>query len=162
MQMRFRLTTLAAGWVGSLVGLILILPLGLIVLEWIIFPLALMIAAILAALGTGWAGTYLAHDETRTRLEPVVGSTVVVAVVLALLFLVLVSVGVASFGPLFVPALLFSAILALSASIATWRYRRPRQNSAGDGRLTVALLVLATVSVPCVVFLAASFGLAGA
>ncbi|MEZ4664568.1 MAG: hypothetical protein R2911_44115 [Caldilineaceae bacterium] len=53
-------------------------------------------------------------------------------------------------------------ILAFSAGIATWRYRRQQISAGGNVRLTVTLLVLAVLSAPCVVFLAASFRFAGA
>lgn len=140
----------------------IVLPLGLIVIEWLIFPLGLVIAAVLAALSAGWVGTYLAHDQTWTQLAPVIGVTVAVAVGVALLFLVFVRLGMTGFGPLIIPVVIFSLILALSASIATWRFRRPQQDKRGDVRLTVALLVLAVASVPSVVFLASRLGLAGA
>ncbi|MCL4302269.1 MAG: hypothetical protein KJ077_41660 [Anaerolineae bacterium] len=162
MQLLFRLGILAAAWLGSIIGLILVLPLGLIVAEWLIFPLALVIAALLAALGAGWTGTFLARDQTRTNLVPVISLTEAVAVGVALIFLMMVRLGMASFGPLIFPAVIFSLILTLSASAATWRFRHPKQASGGEVKLTVILLVLAVVSVPGVIFLASLFGLAGA
>lgn len=158
----YRLGTLVAGWLGSLLGLVLVLPLGLIVVEWLIFPLALLIAALLAALSAGWAGTYLARDQTQTNLVPVIGITAALGVGLALLFLWLVRMGRANFGPLIVPVLIFSLILALSAAFATWYSRTVQQHRGRALRLTVILLVLALISVPGIVFLAARFGLAGA
>lgn len=162
MQLLFRLGTLGAAWLGSLIGLFLVLPLGLIVIEWLIFPLALVIAALLAALSAGWAGTYLASNQMQTRLVPVIGVTEIAGIGVALLFLLLVRLGLASFGPLIVPIALFSLVLTLTATIATWRFRGPQQNSGRDAKLTVTLLVLAVVSVPVVVFLASLLGLAGA
>ena len=162
MQFLFRLDTLIAAWLGSIIGLILVLPLGLIVAEWLIFPLALVIAALLAALSAGWAGTFLARNQTQTYLRPVIGITEVVAIGVALIFLLMVRLGVTGFGPLIVPAVIFSLILSLSASAATWRFRRSKQGTGSEVKLTVALLVLAVVSLPGVVFLASLLGLAGA
>lgn len=162
MSFLFRLGTLVAAWFGSMIGLILVLPLGLIVAEWLIFPLALVIAALLAALGAGWAGTFLARDQTQTRLQHVIGLTEVVGIGVALIFLLMVRLGIIGFGPLIVPAVIFSLILTLSASVATWRFRRPKQSTGSEVKLTVMLLVLAVVSVPGVVFLASLLGLAGA
>lgn len=162
MQLLYRLGTFVAAWVGSLIGLVLVLPLGLIVMEWLIFPLALVIAALLAALSAGWAGIYLANDQTQTRLVPVIGVTEVAGIGVALLFLLLVRLGMASFGPLVGPIALFSLVLTLTATMATWRFRAPQQNRGGEVKLTVTLLVLAVVSVPVVVFLASLLGLAGA
>jgi hypothetical protein len=92
----------------------------------------------------------------------VIGVTEVVGIGMALIFLIMVRLGLASFGPLIVPAVIFSLILALSASVATWRFRRSKQSLSSEVKLTVMLLVLAVVSVPSVVFLASLFGLAGA
>jgi hypothetical protein len=162
MAQLYRVGTFVAAWVGSLMGLFLVLPLGLIVVEWLIFPLALLIAALLAALGAGWAGTYLARDQTQTLLLPVISSTVEAAMGLALIFLLSVWVGLTSFGPLIVPVLFFSLVLALIATFATWRFRSPQQNRRTAVRLTVTVLVLAVVSVSGIVFLASLLGLAGA
>jgi hypothetical protein len=162
MQLLFRLGTLVAAWLGSIIGLILVLPLGLIVAEWIIFPLALAIAALLAALGASWTGTFLTQDQTETRLLPVIEVTEIVGIGMALIFLLMVRLGVTGFGPLIVPAVIFSLILTLSASAATWQFRSPKQGTGSEVKLTVMLLVLAVVSVPSVVFLASLFGLAGA
>jgi hypothetical protein len=68
---------------------------------------------------------------------------------------------VASFGPLIVPAVMFSLILTLSASVAMWRFRHPKQNPGSEVKLTIMLLVLAVVTMPSVVFLASLFELAG-
>jgi hypothetical protein len=162
MQLLFRLGTLVAAWLGSIIGLVLVLPLGLIVVEWLIFPLALAVAALLAALSAGWTGTLLAQDQSLTRLLPVIGITEVVGIGVAPIFLIMVRLGMASFGPLIVPAVIFSLILTLSASAATWQFRSPKQGTGSEVKLTVMLLVLAVVSVPGVVFLASLFGLAGA
>lgn len=162
MSQLYRVGTLIAAWVSSLIGLFLVLPLGLIVVEWLIFPLALVIAALLAALGAGWAGTYLARDQTQTLLLPVISTTVEMAAGLALFFLLSVWAGLTSFGPLVMPVLFLSLVLALSATFATWRFRGPQQNRRTAVRLTATLLVLAVVGVPGVVFLASLLGLADA
>ncbi len=158
----YRLGTFVAGWLGSLLGLFLVLPLGLIVVEWLIFPLALVIAALLAALSAGWAGTYLARDQMQTNLIPVISITAVLGLGLALIFLWLVRVGFASFGPLLTPIALLSLMLSLSATLATWHFRTSQQARGNAIKLTIILLLLAIISVPSIVFLASSFGLAGA
>ncbi len=162
MSLLFRLGTLLASWVGSIIGLFLVLPLGLIAAEWVIFPLGLVIAGLLAALSAGWAGAFLARDQTQTQLWPVIWITETVAIGLALIFILLVRLGAASFGPLIVPILIFSLSLALCAGVATWRFRSPKQDTRSEVKLTVILLVLAVVSVPGVIFIASLFGLTGA
>ncbi len=162
MQLLYRVGPLMAAWVGSMLGLVVVLPLGLIVSEWLIFPLGLVIAALLAALSAGWTGTFLARDRTQTRLVPVIGVTVLVGSGLALLFLMGVRVGLASFGPLIVPVAFFSLVLTLSATFATWRFRTSQQGRSQAVKLTIMLLLLAVVSVPGIVLLASRLGLAGA
>ena len=162
MSLLFRVGTLLVAWFGSIIGLFLVLPLGLIVAEWVIFPLGLVIAALLAALSAGWAGTFLARDQTQTQLWPVIWVTEVVAIGMALIFLLMVRLGVASFGPLIIPIMIFSLILALCAGAATWRFRSPKQDTRSEVKLTVMLLVLAVVSVPSIIFIASLFGLTGA
>jgi hypothetical protein len=162
MSLLFRLGTLLAAWVGSMVGLFLVLPLGLVVAEWVIFPLGLAIAALLAALSAGWAGTLLAKDQTQTQLGPVIRLTETVAIGLALIFLLIAWLGMASFGPLIIPILIFSLILALCAGAATWRFRGQKQAIRSEVKLTMMLLGLAVVSVPGVIFIASLFGLTGA
>lgn len=130
MQLPYRFSTWLAAWLGSLIGLFLVLPLGLIVIEWMVFPLALIIAAVLAGLSAGWTGTLLARDQTQTQLLPVIGCTILTGIGLAAIFLVLVQVGIANFGPLLVPIAIFSLILSLSAAVATWRLR---QRSKAEG-----------------------------
>jgi hypothetical protein len=162
MHLLFRFGTVVTAWLGSAIGLVLVLPLGLIVIEWLILPLALVIAGLLAALSAGWAGIFLARDQSQTRLWPVIGLTEAMAVGVALCFLSLVRWGVADFGPLIVPAIIFSLVLTLTATLATWRFRRSKQSLSSEIKLTVTLLALAVVSVPAVIFLASLFGLAGA
>jgi hypothetical protein len=162
MNLRFWLGTLIAGWIGSLIGLFLILPLGLIVVEFVSFPLALGMGALLAALGAGWAGTLLATDGARTRLWPVVGVAEVTALLLALLFLASAALGMALLGPWLVIGVACSVMLALSATLATGRFREARQQASANGRLTLALLGLAVVLVPTVIWVASRFGLTGA
>ena len=162
MSLLFRLGTLLAAWVGSMIGLFLVLPLGLIAAEWVIFPLGLAIAALLAALSAGWAGTLLARDQTQTQFWPVIWVTEAAAIGMALIFLLMVRLGPASFGPLIIPILIFSLILTLCAGAATWHFRSPKQDNRSEVKLTVMLLVLAVVSVPGVIFIASLFGLTGA
>jgi hypothetical protein len=61
-----RLATFLAALVGGGAGLLLVLPLGLVVVEWVVFPTALAVGALLAALAAGWVGTWTAGDGTRT------------------------------------------------------------------------------------------------
>lgn len=150
----------AGSLICSVVGTFFVLPLGLVTSEYVIFPLALFVAGIFAALGAAWAGNFLAGDGTRTRLLHVVGSTEAGAAVLALLFLAVAGVREALLGPVFYPGLFSAIALAVVAAIATVRFRRRKRNK--DRLVTALLVALAVVSVPMAIFLAWLAGLAGA
>jgi hypothetical protein len=147
--------------IGSAAGIFLILPLGLIASEYVIFPLALGVAAILASLCAAWAGNFLAGDGTGSRLLRVVGATEGVAAIIAVLMLAGASLRLVLLGPLIYVAVACTLALAIAACVATWRFRGPGR-AGGDARLTVGLLALAVVSVPAVIFIAWLAGLTGA
>jgi hypothetical protein len=150
----------AAALICSVAGTFFVLPLGLVASEYVIFPLALFVAGIFAALGASWAGNFLAGDGSCTRLLHVVGITEAGAALLALLFLAVADVREALLGPVFYPGLFCALALAVVAAIATVRFRRRKRNK--DRLITVMLVVLAVVSVPVAIFLAWLAGLAGA
>jgi hypothetical protein len=139
----------------------LILPLGLIVSEYVVFPLAFGVAAVTAALGAGGAGNFLAGDGTRTRLLQVVGITLLAAAALAALFLINAGLRLVILGPVFYPALICALLLAIAAALATWRMRST-QRGTREGLLTLGILAVVVASVPVVVFIAWLAGLAGA
>lgn len=67
------LGTFLLALVISTIALILLFSLGLVVVEIVIFPLALGVAALLTAVGASWIGNFLARDHTRTQILKVVG-----------------------------------------------------------------------------------------
>jgi hypothetical protein len=152
---------LVAALVISITSLFLLLPLGLIVVEFINFPLALGVTALLAAIVASWAGNFLARDQTRTNILRVVGVTEIVAAVITLVFLI-GSIRDALLGPLIYIGLISALVLALSATAATSFFRITAQDSKGEIRLTLGLLALAIISIPLVIGLASLFGLTGA
>ena len=162
MQLLMALVTFLVALIGAMSGLFLLLPLGLVVHELVIFPLALAIAALLAAIAANWAGSGLARDETRTRLLPVVGATEGVALVALLVVIANFALRLAIFNRIMIIAVFCGLMLALGATVATWRFRRSKESPSSDGLLTLALLGLAVVAVPVVIFVASLFGLTGA
>jgi hypothetical protein len=156
------LAVFLAALVGGGLGLVLILPLGLIVVEWVVFPTALAVGALLAALGAGWVGTWTAGDGTRTRLGPAVVAVEAVGLALALVVLGSASLRSALLGPVIGLAGVAGLILAVAASVATATLRRAAGGRQRDLALTLALLALAAAGVPAVVALAGLAGLTGA
>lgn len=157
-----RLAIYLAGLIGAGLGLLLILPLGLVVVEWVVFPLALAVGALLAALAAGWVGTWLAGNGTRTRLAPVVAITEAVGLGLALIVLGSAALWTVLFGPVIGIAGVASLVLAIAAGTATGVWRRPATAPHGDRAATLILILLAIVGAPIVVFLASLAGLTGA
>ena len=157
----FWLGTALAALLGSALGVFPIVTLGLVVAEYVIFPLALGVAAIFASLAAGWAGNALDQHTPRTDLLRVAGVTLAAAAVLAVLFLANAALRLVLLGPVFFVGLFATVVLALTATLATARFRSPRAGSS-DARLTVMLLALAVLSVPTVIFLAWLAGLTGA
>jgi hypothetical protein len=155
------LATFLAGLAGSTLALGLVLPLGLIASEFVIFPLALGIAALFAALAAGWAANLLAVDGTRTRLLAAVGATEAIAFVMLAAILVIPVFRDAVLGPVIYIGLLCALIIALAATLFVWRLRGPERGPR-DVMITLALVGLAVVSVPGVVFVAWLAGLTGA
>jgi hypothetical protein len=162
MRLIGRLATFLAGLVGGGLGLLLVLPLGLVVIEWVVFPTALAVGALLAALAAGWVGTWTAGDGTRTRLGAVVAVVEAAGLTLALVVLGSAALRGTLLGPVIGIAGVASLLLAAAASVATWRCRRPADGPRRDLALTLALLAVAAVGVPTVVALAGLAGLAGA
>jgi hypothetical protein len=150
-----------AALVGSALGLFLVLPLGLIAAELVVFPLALGVAALLAALAAGWAANWLAAGGTRTQLGQVVAATEAAAAVLAVSLLASATFQQALLGPVGYIGLICALALALAATLATGRLRTAKHRS-GEVGLTVGLLLLAVLLVPGVLFVAWLAGLTGA
>ncbi len=162
MHMLMNAAAFIAALVGAMAGLMLILPLGLAVHEFVIFPLALGVAALLAALGAAWTGTLLAQGQSRTRLMPVVGVAEATAVLLAILVLANSVLRLGIFDRLIYLALAIEFILALAATVGMQAFRRPGEGKRDDLRWTLLLLGMAILLVPIVVYVASLFGLTGA
>lgn len=161
MRLPFVVGTFVSALIGSTLGIFLVLPFGLIASEFVIFPLALAVSAILGSICAAWAGNFLAGDGTRTRLLQVVGVTEGIAAIIALAILGGVSLRLVLLGPLINVALVCTAALALAACVATWGFRSAERDPR-EGRLTLGLLALAAVSVPATIFIAWLAGLTGA
>ena len=162
-----RLATFGAALLGSLAGVLVVLPLGLVAAELVVFPLTIGVAALLAALAVGWAGSLLAPDGSRTRLLPTVRAAGAMATVVAALLLAYLALAERVLPRvLAVPPIVLGAVsallLAAGATAATWRYRTAERRLARDVRLTLALLALAGASVPAVLVAASLVGLTGA
>jgi hypothetical protein len=147
-----QLGVVGAAFVGGMFGALSVFPLGLVVHEFVIWPLTLIIGALFAAILAAWIGTLLAPDQMRSRLLAIVGAAEAIAVVVALVYLLALPLW--SVLPWIFSARIYSLglcmlIVALSASWATGRYRSSRGRLGWDGGIMLggavviaALLIL--------------------
>ena len=158
----FRTGTFLAGFVASVVGLFFVLPFGLIASEYVIFPLAMAVAGLLAAIAAGWTGNLMAGDGTRTHLYHTAAAVEVAAAAIATVVLIAAAVTGSLFGPWFYIALFCSVLRAIAAAAAVWRFRVPPNMAGREWARTGLLLAIAIAAVPVVIFLAWLAGLTGA
>ena len=159
---------LAAALLGGNVGGMLILPFGLVLVEFVVFPLTFCIAGIFAAIDAGWAGHLLVPG--RSRLLPILGASEVAAAAVSVLLLAVLAL-VRPQSPAEAPALFLPSpvvllgigvvFIALSAGWAAWRCRSPESRPGRDAAITLGLLALAVLLVVATLFVAGLFGLAG-
>ncbi len=155
------LASYAGALAGGFLGLVGVMIFGLVVHEAVIMPLALVIGALLAALGAVWAARLTGGAGERPSLLPTVGIVELASIVLVPMIYVLF-IRPAFRGP---PIYLIAAValfLALISAIAALSLPRPRTSSLRERRLTLGLLLLAVLSVLVVMLAASLFGLTGA
>lgn len=136
-------------WVLALVacvfGTVPAATMGLTVPGQVSLPLAMGLGALVATLVAGWAGNLLfARDGSHTRLLAVLGMTEAAAMVVACIVLLVFLLG----GPFALLGLLFvgAGVIALSATVATRRLRRPADGLLLDLGISVGLLILGPVA----------------
>lgn len=126
-----------AVFVGGILGAWPILPLGLV---WsLAVPLSVFFGVMCAGLCAVWTGNLMDFSGTRSRITPVLISSVVSAVVA-----VAVVIAVARFlrSSLLEMLLMGFAVVAVGTSFAVWRFRGPRGRLGWGG---IVVLVLAGV-----------------
>lgn len=130
---------------GNLGG-VPVLSFGLVMYEWVLWPLTFSISAIFAAIGAGWVGNLFAPGYARSQFLPIVGVSEVAATIVTVIAVV---VAVVLYVPFFIPPIYrfgFGVIfIALSASEATWHFRSPESSLGKDVTITMGLVGLAVV-----------------
>jgi hypothetical protein len=159
-----RATSLVAATVCGTVAGMLVVPFGLVVVEFIILPLMFGIAALFAALGASWVGILISPDDSSSRILPVVCVSEATAGVMVVLFLI-PAVEESMFRYLGSPAMVLVAItvlIGLGASWAAWRFRRPGRRTRKDALMTLGLMGLAGLIFVGTIYVASVFGMVGA
>lgn len=143
---------LAAALAGSVVASLVTVPLGLVMLELLWWPLTFGVGALFSALSAFWAGELFTLDPNRGRLLPIVGVTLVVAIIAAGAILVLPLIaGRDVFNVFFYISLALRVLVALVAGLATWLLRTSGgdtgRGTQSDVRVTAELIALAVLCV---------------
>ncbi len=145
----------------SLFSITLLFSLGLILIEFLLYPLALAIGALLTALTAVWLSNRLVRDDLETPVNEVVLRCEGTAVILAL---ILIAGYLANLLP--APAIIISSaaatVLAVAAVVFSQQLRQPPMTDMHRTRRIIIWLLVAFVSIPVVIFLASLVGWAGA
>lgn len=143
---------LAAALAGNVVASLITVPLGLVMLEPLWWPLTFGVGALFSALFAFWAGELFTLDPNRGRLLPIAGVTLVAAFIAtgAILTLPLIA-GRDVLDAFFFISLAPRVLVALVAGLATW-FLRTSGGDTGHGtqrdvRLTAGLIALAVLCV---------------
>jgi hypothetical protein len=145
----------------SVVSSLFLFAFGLILIEFPLYPLALTIMALLAALTAVWSSNWLVHDGQHTAPRPVVMTCEVVAIVLAVLLIILAVMNIAG-GPAIYVSLPTALLLAITAVFSARNNRTTQTAEPNEGRQALIWLAIAVVAVPLTIFIASLFGWAGA
>jgi hypothetical protein len=145
----------------SLTAAIFLFTFGLILIEFLLYPLALGIGALLSGLTAVWVSNRLFKDGLQTSMEAVVLRCELAAVILSLI-LIAASAGGFTAVPPILTAGAAAFVLALVATYCKIKLRRPPIPSTNAPRRAIVLLVIALMAIPAVIFIASLFGWAGA
>lgn len=121
----------------AFIGILPLLPLGLVVPPQLNVPVAVLAGALLAALAASWVRNVFSPG-TSSRVLVVVGTTAALSLVVAAgLFLATMVIPV----PIIVHVPIVALILGGIATWAAWRFRSPGRRLARDVLFSLALLV---------------------
>ncbi|MCP4537884.1 MAG: hypothetical protein GY832_12135 [Chloroflexi bacterium] len=140
---------------------VFLLPLGLMVPLFILFPLLLGVVALLSSLIAAWISAPLVANQSYSRLLPVVGIAEITAACLAVVLLLFFKL----VGQVLLPIILlfgvFTLIIVSSANWATWRYRSTERALTKDILVTAGMVALGGFVFVGVYLFSARLGLIG-
>lgn len=134
---------------------------GLILIEFLLFPMALGIAALFTALTASWSSNWLIADGQHTPPQPVVVACEGLAAALAVLLIILWAAGALNVAPIYVstPAAL---LLAATALVMGKSNRSPQPATGREKRQSLVWIAVSILAVPLIIYIASLFGWAGA
>ncbi|MFN2135107.1 MAG: hypothetical protein ACK2UK_04080 [Candidatus Promineifilaceae bacterium] len=145
----------------SLVATIFLFTLGLILIEFLVYPLALGVSALLTGLTAMWASNRLIKDGRLASAKAVVLRCEAAAAALALVLIVASASGRAPSPPI-IASSAAAVLLAILATYAAVTQRFPPQELPDQRRRVLLWLLLALLAIPTVILVADQFGWAGA
>ena len=139
----------------------LLFSLGLILIEFLLYPLALGVAALFTGLTAVFFSNFLLGNEQHTPYRPVVMACEGVTAVLAILLIILNAANLTNWPSIYI-IIPTTLLLTITALLAVKRYRSDQPRAANEHRQVALWIVIAIVAVPLVIFIASLFGWAGA
>ncbi len=133
-----------AALLGALIGAVPIAALPIMGSLLVALPLTILVAGMFSGLAAAWSADYVAPDGIRRNLVRVVRTSMVAAVVLAVLFVLLLfwleGMGALSANLilLFVP--ISAIILSVVGTFSTWRSKSPQSKATTDLLLTLGFI----------------------
>lgn len=131
---------------------------GLLVVEFVIYPTVILVISVVTALVASWAADGLAADGLHTDLDQVVTRNLAWGLVPAAL--AVLSIFVPPFGAF----LLFFVVIwmVVAATTLTFRYRRAKTSTGKRLAQSGVWLLGAGLTTAAIIFVASVFGLTGA
>ncbi len=134
---------------------------GLILVEFLLIPVALLITGLLTALVAVYASNKFVRDRLRSPAGEVVRRTEWTAATLALILVLAYTLNLVP-GPAIIMSSLAGFVLAVSSVFFASRFRLPPDSLLPEGRKILVWLLVAVMALPVVILIASWFGLAGA
>jgi hypothetical protein len=139
----------------------LLFALGLILIEFLLYPLALGIGGLLAALLASWLANRLIDDGRYSAPLAITAVTLLLALIWSMA-LILIDVGrIINLPPIFY-SVSAATVLAISATVTSNRLRRVQEPRPAETRRLLRWLLLSLLAIPLVIYLASLVGWAGA
>lgn len=144
--------------IGATPFAIFFFVLGLVVTESVIYPVATLATAAIAAVIAAWVANSIAGDQDRTALQDSVLRNLAWGILPAVASIFLAASLSRSVWLIAVVLVYTSA----TAGLLALRHRTTEASTVGDGALTVGWVLGTVVAVGLVIFVASLFGLTGA
>lgn len=141
---RYSVTWIIA-FLGCLVTSLFTGSLGLAAPMLIVFPFAVALGALVAAIGASFTANAWTADESRSRLLATTSRTEVLALILAIFCAPVIFFGIPNLS-LFTVLLAFSGIVAIFSTMAAMRLRTVNSTFQSDAKTSLTL-VAATIGI---------------